>query len=93
MVIFVIFAILKCDLSPINTPQGINMVIKIFLALFLINSCQFYMIKIFGGLKYSPLKMTIESIHSIAYNDLFYQISVKSWQMRYQIKVPNPGVH
>ena len=51
------------------------------------------MIKILGGLKYSPLKMTIESIHSIAYNDLFYQISVKSWQMRYQIKVPNPGVH
>ena len=60
---FVIFVILKCDLPPINTPQGINMLIKIFLALFLINSRQFYMIKMFWGLKYSPLKMTIESIH------------------------------
>ena len=66
MVIFVIFVILKCDLPPINTPRSINMVIKIFLALFLINSCQFYMIKIFWGLKYSPLNMTIESIHNMA---------------------------
>ena len=56
----------KCDLPQINTPQGINMVIKIFLSLFLINSCQFYIIKMFWGLKYSPLKMTIESIHSMA---------------------------
>ena len=66
MVIFVIFIILKCDLPPINTSQGINMVIKIFIALFLINSWQFYMIKIFWGLEYSPLKMTIKSIHNMA---------------------------
>ena len=66
MVIFVIFLILKCNLPPINTPQSINMVIKIFLALFLINSCKFYMIKIVWGLKYSPLRMTIKSIHNMA---------------------------
>ena len=66
MFIFVIFVILKFDLPPINTPHSINMVIKIFLALFLINSCQFYMIKLFWGLKYSPLKMTIEFIHNMA---------------------------
>ena len=66
MVIFVIFVILKCNLPPINTPQSINMVIKIFLALFLTNSCQFYMIEIFWGLKYSPLKKMIESIHNMA---------------------------
>ena len=32
--IFVIFVILKCNLPPINTPQGINIVTKNFLALF-----------------------------------------------------------
>ena len=66
MVIFVIFVILKGNLPPINTPESINMVIKIFLALFLTNSCQFYMIEIFWGLKYSPLKKMIESIHNMA---------------------------
>ena len=46
MVIFVIFAIHKCDLPPINTPQGI-MVFKNFLPFILINSCQFDIIRIF----------------------------------------------
>ena len=47
MLIFVIFVIFKCDLSPINISKGISLFIKNFLALFLINSWQFYMIKIF----------------------------------------------
>ena len=42
MVIFSICLILKCQLPPINTHQGTSMVIKRFLAFFLINSCQFY---------------------------------------------------
>ena len=47
MLIFVICVIFKCDLSSINISKGISLVIKNFLALFLINSWQFYMIKIF----------------------------------------------
>ena len=47
MVIFVIYVIHKCNLPPINTPQGISPVIKDFLTLFLINSCQFYLAKIY----------------------------------------------
>ena len=47
MLIFVINVIFKCDLSPNNISKGISFVIKYFLALFLINSWQFYMIKIF----------------------------------------------
>ena len=47
MLIFVICVIFKCDLSPINTSKGISLFIKNFLALFLINSWQLYMIKIF----------------------------------------------
>ena len=39
---------IKCDLSKINTPQGIIMVFKKFLALSLINSCQFDMTRIFS---------------------------------------------
>ena len=47
MLIFVICVIFKCDLSPLNISKGISLFIKNFLALFLINSWQFYMIKIF----------------------------------------------
>ena len=47
MLIFVICVISKCDLSPLNMAEGISLFIKNFLALFLINSWQFYMIKIF----------------------------------------------
>ena len=46
MLISVMFVIFKCDLSPINISKGISLFIKDFLALFLINSWQFYMIKI-----------------------------------------------
>ena len=46
MVIFVICVMFKCDLSPSNISKGISLFIKNFLALFLINSWQFYMIKI-----------------------------------------------
>ena len=47
MLIFVICVIFKCNLSPINISKGISLFIKNFLALLLINSCQFDMIKIF----------------------------------------------
>ena len=47
MLIFVICVIFKCDLSPINISKGISLFIKNYLAMFLINSWQFYMIKIF----------------------------------------------
>ena len=47
MVSFLICVKLKCDLAPNNTSKGISMVIKNFLALFLIDSCQFHMTKIF----------------------------------------------
>ena len=47
MLVFVICMIFKCDLSPINISKGISLFVKNFLALFLINSWQFYMIKIF----------------------------------------------
>ena len=46
MLVFVICVIFKCDLSPINISEGISLFIKNFLVLFLINSWQFYMIKI-----------------------------------------------
>ena len=46
MLIFVICVIFKCDLSQINISKGLGLFIKNFLALFLINSWQFYMIKI-----------------------------------------------
>ena len=57
--------ILKCDLPQINTPQAISMVIKSFLALFVINSCQFHMIKIFWVWS-SPLKVTILQMRSLS---------------------------
>ena len=47
MLIFVICVIFKCDLPIINISKGISLFIKNFLALFLINSWQLYMIKIF----------------------------------------------
>ena len=47
MLIFVICVIFKCNLFPINISKGISLFIKNFLALFLINSWQFYMIEIF----------------------------------------------
>ena len=47
MLVFVICVIFKCDLSPIKISKGISLFIKNFLGLFLINSWQFYMIKIF----------------------------------------------
>ena len=47
MLIFVICVIFKCDLSRSNISKGISLFIKNFLALFLINSWQFYMIEIF----------------------------------------------
>ena len=47
MLIFVICVIFKCDLSPNNTSKGIKMSTKNFLALFLINSCQFHLTETF----------------------------------------------
>ena len=47
MLIFVLCVIFKCDLYPINISKGISLFIKNFLALFLVNLWQFYMIKIF----------------------------------------------
>ena len=49
MLIFVICVIFKCDLPPINTPQGIGLFSKSFLALVLINSCQLNMTKKIGS--------------------------------------------
>ena len=66
MVIFIMCVILKCDLPPINTPQGISMFIKNFLALFLINSCKILYDSNILGLKYSPLKMTIQQMQSLS---------------------------
>ena len=48
MLIFVICVNFKCNLPPINKSKGISLFNKKkFLALFLINSCQLYMIEIF----------------------------------------------
>ena len=47
MLIFVICVIFKCDLFPINISKGIVLFTKSFLALFLINSWQFDMTRIF----------------------------------------------
>ena len=44
------------------------------------------------GLNYGRLKIDdVVSIHNMASNESFYQISVRSWQMCYQIKAPNRG--
>ena len=65
MLIFVICVIFKCHFPPINTSKGISLFFKNFLPPFLINSWQFHMTKIFWGLKYSSLKMTMPHMRSL----------------------------
>ena len=97
MVIFVICVIRKCDLFLINTPQGISMITKIFLPLFLINSCQFHISKNILGMKYSPLKITILQLRSLStiwlkMSHLIRSVSDHS-KCGIILKLPTMGVH
>ena len=73
------------------------MVVKNFLSLFLINSCQFYMIRIFWSLKYIPLKMTIPQMWRIS--TIWLQMShfIRSESDHGKcgiiLKLPTVGVH
>ena len=73
------------------------MVVKNFLSLFLINSCQFYMIRIFWCLKYIPLKMTILQMRSLS--TIWLQMShfIRSVSDHGNcgiiLKLPTVGVH
>ena len=92
-----VWHLIKCDLPPINIPQGISMVVKNFLCLFLINSCQFYMIRIFWSLKYIPLTMTIPQMWRIT--TIWFQMShfIRSVSDNGKcgiiLKLPTVGVH